>query len=147
MLYLRYLYRISFQIKSFRLNLWLFPAAFQQIGFICGNANKSLCGTSLCDGTLVTIDANIMAHLQMQRSITKSTATFHTFSAGKAKFFFDIVLIIRVFHVSSHNGFRRAKLFFSSCSKLLRIGAKIATTKIAISAHFVGMNRFYCRRT
>ena len=106
---------------------------------------EGIAGADLRDGTLIAIHASIVAHLQVERTVAKPIATFHTSPAADAEFLIDGVLVVRILDERALDGVGRAELVFSSGIKIVRIGDEITGAQLAVTADRVRMNALHGR--
>jgi hypothetical protein len=87
-----------------------------------------------------------VSYLELERTVTKSSASFYTFSATVAQGFIYFIFKEGLFDELSPDSIGRAKLVLGCGGYHFGIGLKITSAQIAIAAHGINMRTLHCRR-
>jgi len=117
--------------------------AFEDVWLVGGDATKRPGRTSARNGTVVAVDATVVANLQVQGTVPKGLAPLHALAATNAQGFVNPILEIGVFDKRPLDGSDRTELVFRCRVQLLCLRAEIATAQVAVTAHVVGMDALH----
>ncbi len=120
---------------------WVLNSGFLEYVWIVGrHALERLGRTYSRNCAVVTVDATVVSHLQVQRAVAEKLASLDAFSATDTKFFRDQIFIKGVFHKTSLDGPGGAELIFGGGIGLPCLGSMEPAAQLAVSADIIGVD-------
>jgi hypothetical protein len=114
----------------------------EQIRVAGRHPTEGVARTNFGDRALVAVYTAIMPHLEKERPVAEPIAALDAFGASDAQAFIDGVLVIGIFDERALNRGGRAQTILRAGIQVIRLGFKIAGTKLAISANGESVDTF-----
>lgn len=125
--------------------LILCKVPLHQVGFAGLHTADGIGGTGAGDGALVTINAEVVHDLQVQRSVPEGSTSLDAFSAADAQIFVYYILEIGFFDEFAADGGSRTELIFAGGAECVAVGFKISSAEVAVTAKVKCVHTFDCR--
>ena len=106
---------------------------------------EGIAGADFGDRAFIAIDAPIVAHLEKERAVAKSVATFNALRTPDAQLLVNGVLVIRILHIRALNCGSGTQAILRAGVEIVRLRLEIAGAKLAIPAHREGVHALHGR--
>ncbi len=119
---------------------------FEQVGVVYGDAPVRVRRAVPRDRAFVAVDADAALHLQVQRAVSKLSATLDALAAADTQILVDRVLIEWLLDIRAPKRSDRAQFVFRAAVAHLRPRLQVCPAEVAVTANLERVNAFHRRR-